>query len=127
MKLKAYKCPAGVWTIGYGHTGKVKEGDLITAETAEKLLLKDVLKFEKGVTKLLKVEVTDNQFNALVSFAFNLGLNNLKNSTLLRMINAGDANIAGPQFLRWVYAGGKKLKGLIRRRKEEKGLFEALS
>ena len=124
LELKAYKCPAGIWTIGYGHTGpEVYEGQTITKDEAEAILNNDLKKFEDGVDKLVTVHLTDNQKAALVSFAFNVGLGNLKNSTLLKMLNQGRYSDAAMQFLRWDKAGGKPLKGLSRRRAAERELF----
>lgn len=122
-ELKAYKCPAGVWTIGYGHTYGVKKGDIITKEQAEHWLNNELEKFTSYLENLLTVEVTENQFAALLSFIYNLGYNNLKNSTLLRKINSGDIT-ASDEFLRWNKAGGVVLKGLIKRREEEKKLYD---
>lgn len=125
-ELKAYKCPAGVWTIGYGHTGKdVTPGLVISATHAERLLLRDVESFEAGVSELVKVELTDNQFSALVSLAFNIGLGRFKNSTLLRKLNQGKYADAAQQFNKWVYAAGVKLGGLVKRRAAERELFES--
>lgn len=121
-KLKAYRCSAGVLTVGYGHTGNVKEGELITQEKAEQYLLDDVERFERGVNALVD-NVNQNQFDALVSFAFNLGIGNLKKSTLLRMIKENEFTEAAEQFLRWNRAGGKVLEGLKRRREAERKLF----
>ena len=123
-KLKAYKCPAGVWTIGYGHTGpEVHEGQTITQQEAEVILENDLKKFIDGVDKLVTVELTSNQLGALVSFAFNVGLGNLKSSTLLKILNQGRYVDAAEQFLRWNKAGGKVLPGLTRRREAERLLF----
>lgn len=125
LKLEAYLCPAGVWTIGYGHTKGVKKGMKITKEKADELLMEDLQKFQKGVEKLvLMVKLTDNQFSALVSFAFNLGLGNLENSTLLKKVNRNpnDETIRN-EFMKWIYAGGKPLEGLKRRRKHEADLY----
>ena len=125
LRLEAYLCPAGVWTIGYGHTKGVKKGMKITKEKADELLMEDLQKFQKGVEKLTsKVELTDNQFSALVSFAFNLGLGNLENSTLLKKVNRNpnDETIRN-EFMKWIYAGGKPLEGLKRRRKHEADLY----
>ena len=124
LKLKAYICPAGVLTIGYGHTKTVKEGHVIDEDMAERLLEQDLLMFEQGVSKLVKVPITHNMFSALVSFAFNLGLGNLKSSTLLKKVNAGDFDGAAKEFGKWVSAGGKKLPGLVKRRDEEALLFK---
>lgn len=124
LELKAYKCPADVLTIGYGHTGSdVKEGQVITQQQAEDLLKKDVEKFEKGVLSLVKVKINENEFSALVSFAYNLGLGNLKQSTLLNSLNKLQRESAANEFLRWNKAGGKVLAGLTRRREAEKALF----
>ena len=121
--LKAYKCPAGIWTIVYGHTLNVKEGQTITKKQAEDLLKQDLRSFVLTVNNLVNVPLNQNQFDALVSFCYNLGPGNLRSSTLLKRINAGDFNGAAEQFDRWVYAGGKKLSGLVKRRAEEKALF----
>lgn len=126
--LKAYTCPAGVLTIGYGHTGKdVTEGLTITEEQAEELLKKDLEKFEKTVEKYVEVEMNQNQFDALVSFTFNLGSGNLAKSTLLKKLNAKDYAGAAEQFLVWnkatVDGVKKELPGLTTRRKKERELF----
>ena len=124
-RLETYICPAGVFTIGYGHTGAdVKSGLKITQEEAETLLKNDLKAFEKGVQRIIKKELTQNQFDALVSFAYNLGLESLRKSTLAKLINQGKIKEASSQFERWVYANGVKLNGLIRRRKAEKNLFD---
>lgn len=129
LELKAYPDPGtggDPWTIGYGHTGpEVKPGLVITSAQAEELLKKDLEKFESGLMKLLTVEVNENQWAALISFAYNCGLENLKSSTLLRLLNAGDAQGAADQFLRWNKANGKILPGLTRRRQAERELFLA--
>lgn len=124
-ELEAYKCPAGIWTVGYGHTdANVTSGTVITQEEADKLFDKDILKFEKAVTRMVKTIINQNQFDALVSFAFNLGSGALLNSTLLKKLNSGDKQGAANEFDRWVYGNNKtKLEGLVRRRKEEKELF----
>ena len=122
-KLKAYKCPADVWTIGYGHTSGVKEGDEITQQEADRLLADDVHSFTAGVQRLVTSDINRNQLGALVSFAYNLGLGNLRHSTLLKLVNAGDFVGAANQFSRWNKAGGKVLTGLTRRREAERQLF----
>ena len=122
-KLKAYLCPAGVWTIGYGHTDGVKEGDEITQQEADRLLANDVHSFSAGVQRLVTSDINRNQLGALTSFAFNVGLGNLRHSTLLRLVNKGDFVGAANQFSRWNKAGGKVLAGLTRRREAEKKLF----
>ena len=124
LRLEAYLCPAGVWTIGYGHTKGVKKGQVITQLEADNLLKEDLSSFEKGVTSLIKSNINQNQFDSLVSFAFNLGLANLKSSTLLKKVNANpnDRTIVD-EFIKWIYAGGKPLEGLKRRRQAEAYLY----
>lgn len=119
FRAEAYKCPAGVWTIGYGHTAGVKKGDKITEAEAEKMLLRDLITYEAFVERL-NVSQKQEKFDALVDFAFNLGCDALERSTLLRKIRAGkpDQEVR-EQFMRWVYAGKKKLPGLVTRRKWE--------
>lgn len=125
LELKAYKDSVGVLTIGWGNTGShVKPGMIISKEQAENLLKQDVSRFERGVSELVKVQLTQNQFDSLVSFSFNLGLANLKSSTLLKKLNASDYSGAANEFLRWNRAGGVVLKGLTRRRQAEKDMFE---
>lgn len=124
LELKAYKDSVRVVTIGYGSTGAhVSMDQTITAQQAEDLLRKDVSRFEEGVTKLVKVPLNQNQFDALVSFSFNLGLGNLGSSTLLKKLNASDYQGAALEFERWNKAGGKILNGLTKRRLAEKELF----
>jgi lysozyme len=124
-KLKAYLCPAGVPTIGYGHTGRdVQMGMTITQDQAEGFLINDLRLFEQGVAGLCPT-CTPNQFSALVSFAYNLGLHNLENSTLRRLHNAGQYAAAQAQFARWDKAGGRVLPGLTRRRAAEAALYGA--
>lgn len=124
LYLKAYRCPAGVPTIGYGHTAGVAVGQTITQQQADDYLRRDVRQFERAVARLVTVPLTQGQFDALVSFAFNLGEGALAQSTLLRLLNAGDYAGAAAQFDRWVYASGKKLSGLVKRRAAERALFE---
>lgn len=127
--LNAYLCPAKVWTIGYGSTqyldGKpVKQGDKITQQQAEELLIDTVNIFAEGVSKLIKVELNDNQFSALVSFAFNLGIGNLQKSALLKKVNENPNNhMIRTEFAKWNRAGGKVLNGLTRRRNAESQLY----
>lgn len=126
-RLEAYLCPAGRWTIGYGHTEDVQKGHKLSQHQADVLLDYDLEKFEDGVTYLLRhAMVTDNQFSALVSFAFNLGITALAKSTLLRKLLKGDAEGAAAEFERFVYAAGHVLPGLQNRRKAERELFERL-
>ena len=121
--LSKDKCPAGVLTIGYGHTNNVRLDDVLTQDEAEKLLDIDIKIKENELNKLIKVPVTQNQYDALISFVFNLGVVNLKNSTLLRLLNQKNYKGAAQQFDRWVYAGNKVLASLVKRRAEEKELF----
>ncbi len=125
MKLKAYKDIVGVLTIGYGHTGAdVHEGQEITKEQAEELLQSDMSIFEKGVEEACSgLSLTDNEFAALVSFSFNLGLGSLKSSTLLKKLKSNDRTGAADEFQRWNKAGGKVVAGLTRRRLAERDLF----
>ena len=122
--LDAYLCPAGVWTIGYGHTKGVKEGDAIEQEAAEAFLIEDLESFEQAVTRLVEVPLTQQQFDALVSWTFNLGAGNLAESTLLRKLNNYQYAEVPEQMMRWVKAGGQVLDGLVRRRAAEAALFQ---
>ena len=124
---RVYICPAGEPTIGWGHV--VLPGERygrITEAEAEALLRRDLGKFEKGVRDLtVGAKLNENQFSALVCFAYNVGLGAFKKSTLRRKVLAGDTAGAAAEFMRWVYGGGRKLRGLVRRRKAERKLFEA--
>lgn len=125
LRLKAYRCPGNVLTIGYGHTGKdVKEGMVITDGQAERLLIDDVKSFEADVNRLVKSKINQNQFDALVSFCFNVGPAKLASSTLLKCVNANpySSNIRY-EFSRWNKAGGQVLKGLEKRRADEADLY----
>lgn len=122
-RLTAYKCPSGVWTIGYGHTKGVKKGMKITKSKAVSYLKQDLLVYENAVNKYVKVPLKQNQFDALVSFTFNCGVGALRTSTLLKKLNKKDYVGASNEFLRWNKSNGKVLNGLTRRRKEEKKLF----
>ncbi|MBJ9516055.1 lysozyme [Citrobacter freundii] len=127
-KLTAYQDSVGVWTIGYGWTqpvdGKsIRAGMTIKQETAERLLKTGLVSYESDVSRLVKVGMTQGQFDALVSFTYNLGARSLSTSTLLRKLNAGDYAGAADEFLRWNKAGGKVLNGLTRRREAERDLF----
>lgn len=124
LRLKAHQDAVGVWTIGYGHTGPdVTPGLVISQAQADALLARDLSRFEAGVTRLAAVPLNQNQFDALVSFSYNLGLGSLQNSTLLRLLNQRDYAGAAAQFPRWNKAGGKVLPGLTRRRAAEQALF----
>lgn len=121
--LTAYRCSANEWTIGYGHTAKVRPGDRITPEEAERLLKEDVEAIAAEVRQCLKAPVTANEFNALVSFAFNVGGPQFAGSTLLRLVNKGDRAAAADEFLRWVNVNGEPEPGLVNRRQAERALF----
>ncbi|MEG2347239.1 MAG: lysozyme [Cetobacterium sp.] len=125
LYLEAYKCPAGVWTIGWGTTKGVTPGMKITKEKAEELLRGDLVKFEAAVERNVKVPINQNMFDSLVSFTYNLGEGNLKSSTLLKKLNAKDYYGTSQEFQRWNKAGGKVLNGLIRRREAERDLFNS--
>tara|TARA_B100000475_G_C14974884_1_gene305627 strand:+ start:20 stop:463 length:444 start_codon:yes stop_codon:yes gene_type:complete len=124
-RLESYRCSANVLTIGYGHTGGVLETDVITQDDADKLLEEDIAKFEKYVDDNVTVELNQSQFDALVAWTFNLGVGNLRQSTMLRKLNEGDYQSVPSEMNRWNKAGGKTLDGLIRRRKAEGLLFES--
>ena len=124
-RLEAYYCSGGVLTIGYGHTGGVKESDTITQEEAEKLLRADVFKFEEYVEDNVMVELDQGQFDALVAWTFNLGPGNLRESTMLKKLNESDYASVPSEMKRWNKAGGKTLDGLIRRRNAEALLFQS--
>jgi len=123
--LTAYLDAVGIWTIGYGHTGpNVHRGLTITQKQAEDVLAQDIRRFELGVINNVKVTLNQNEFDALVSFSFNVGVNALKNSTLLRLLNDNaDRSLVASEFLRWNKGDGKVLEGLTRRRQAEKALF----
>ena len=123
FRAHAYKCPAGVWTIGYGHTQGVKEGDTITEEDALQLLTDELGEFAAKIAPLVRAEVTEGQFVALLSFAYNIGVGNFKRSSVLRNLNNGAITAAADAFLLWNRAGGKVLAGLNRRRRAERKLF----
>ena len=123
-KLAAYQDSVRVWTIGYGHTGDdVAEGLQITQDQAEQLLRRDLEKFQDGVDDAVSGDTSDNQFGAMVSLAFNIGLGHFKASTVLREHNAGNHQTAADAFLLWNKAGGRVLPGLDRRRREERDLY----
>jgi lysozyme len=144
VKLDAYLCPAGYWTIGWGHVvidshgGQVKGASNkpiaraiypggITKDEAEVLLKDDVRKFSTGVENLLSVEISDTRFCALVSFAFNVGIGAFNGSTLLKLLNQGEVHQVPIQLMRWTKAGGKELTGLVVRRKAEADLWNSVN
>lgn len=127
LRLEAYTDQPGVWTIGYGTTRGVIKGMKITKEKAEELLMDDIKYFQNGINKLIKVSLNQNQYDAIVSFVYNVGLGSFKASTMLRMINLKNFLGASDQFTRWVYITilGKKVvsRGLRNRRLKERELF----
>lgn len=130
-RLSAYLCPAGVWTIGYGHTSAagapvVTPSLTITLQEAEDILRCDLVKYEGGVNKFVKVPLTSNQFDALVSFAFNCGLGALAKSTLLKRVNAGEFDRVPAELMKWTKANGRSLPGLVARRRAECALWRGL-
>ena len=123
FRAKAYVCPAGILTIGYGTTSCVRRGQIVSEAQAEALLRADVVKFEKTVKDLVRVALTHAQFDALVSFVYNVGPGNFRSSTLLKKINAGLLNEVPAQMMRWNRGGGRVLAGLTTRRNSEGQLF----
>lgn len=125
LQLKAYKCPAGVWTIGYGSTGShVKAGMTVTKEQADVLLNKDIAPREDKLTRILgRTPTTQNQFDALFLLAYNIGMGAFEKSTLLRLHRNAEYEEAANEFLKWNKAGGKVLNGLSNRRKIERSLY----
>lgn len=124
LRLESYLCPAGIPTVGWGHTKNVKLGQKITREQAERYLADDYLEAESQVANYVKVPLKVNQLDALTSFVFNLGIGNLRSSTLLKKLNKADYDGAAQEFDKWVFSGGKKLAGLVKRRAAERKLFE---
>ena len=131
LRLKAYKCPAAVWTIGYGHTSAagapiVNPDLVITKDEAEEVLARDMEQYEEGVRKYVKVDLTQGQFDALVDFAYNAGVGALQKSTLLKKVNAQKFDEVPAEFMKWTRGGGKELPGLVRRRRAEVKLWRGL-
>ena len=123
-RLSAYQDPRGIWTIGYGHTGpEVVSGLTWTLEQCQTALTKDILRAVSVVNRLVVVSLPQAQFDALVDFTFNDGSGNFENSTLLKLVNAGDTSGADLEFGKWVKSGGVVLSGLVRRRQAEAALF----
>ena len=123
LRLHAYQDSVGVWTIGVGHTRTAKPGMVITEDEAVNLLRGDLADAESAVNRLVMVPLDQGEFDALVSFVFNLGSGNFGKSTLLKKLNHGDRIGASDEFKRWNRAGGKVLSGLTRRRAAERALF----
>lgn len=124
LRLDAYRDPVGIWTVGYGHT-PAQPGQRISHAEAEELLDADLLTAESAVRAQITAPLTQGQFDALVSFTFNLGARRLQDSTLRRLLNGGDYAGAQEEFGRWIHAGGRKLPGLVARREAEAALFGA--
>ncbi len=130
FRATAYRCPAGVWTIGYGHTSSAGEpavtsGMKVTRAEAAQILARDVAAFAEGVERLLTATLSANQFSALVSFAYNVGLGNFRGSSVLKSVNSGDFAAVPRRLALWNRAGGRLLAGLVRRRAAESALFMA--
>ena len=123
FESKAYLCPAGVWTIGYGRTKNVKEGDMVNELQAERDLLEELEEFGEQVLSVVRVSIKQHQFDALASWTYNLGVGNLQSSTLLKKLNSGDKNSVPSEMVRWNKAAGKVLAGLTRRREAEAKLW----
>ncbi len=121
-RLEAYKCPAGITTIGYGHTGDVEMGNRITQHQAEAILEFDLHRFEQGVSDLAP-KANPNQFSAMVCLAFNVGLSAFKKSRLLARHLEGNHRVAALEFGKWIHGGGKILPGLVKRRAAEAALY----
>lgn len=123
LSLKAYLCPANVWTIGYGHTKGVQQGDECTSEEAASWLVEDIEATQKALVKYVNMPMTEGQFIALTSLVFNVGVGNVLKSKLLRKLNAGDIQGAAQEFLDFDLANGRKVTGLTKRSKSESELF----
>lgn len=132
LRLKAYKCPADVWTIGYGHTSAagqpaVKSGMSITEAQANKILAADLGQYEDAINNSVKVDLTQNQFDALVSFVYNVGIGAFQKSTLLKKLNANQYDAVPGELMKWTKGGGKELPGLVRRRRAEAALWRGVN
>ena len=124
FRTHAYKDAVGVWTIGYGHTKGVHENMIISMAQGEQMLLEELKEYENYVDELVKVPLHQHQYDALVSWVYNLGPTNFKSSTLLRKLNEGRYEEVPAEIKRWDKAGGKQLEGLTRRRNAEAEMFE---
>lgn len=128
IRLKPYRCPAGLWTVGVGHligeTLPDSWNRRFTVDEAYALLAQDIARFERGVTRYCTIDLTQHQFDALVSLAFNIGVGAIQRSTLRKKINRGDFEGAAKSILKYNRAGGRVLKGLDLRRKAEVALFQ---
>lgn len=123
LRLQSYQDTGGVWTIGWGHTGTARPNQSISKAEAQRLFESDIAWAEKAVDTRVTVPLNQNQFDALVSFVFNVGESQFKRSTLLRVLNQGDYQEAADQFLRWVYDNGEFIQGLKNRRVHERQFF----
>ena len=123
LKLEAYQDSVGVWTIGYGHTKGVVSGMKVTESQANNLLRTELIEYQNYINEMVNVELSQCQFDALVCWVYNLGPTNLRSSTLLKLLNQGDKFLVPEQIRRWNKAGGKVLKGLVRRREAEALMF----
>lgn len=123
VKLAAYQDGGGVWTIGYGHTRGVKQGQVINHEQADEFLNNDLRQVESCISERVTVALNQNQFDALVSFVFNVGRQAFSDSTLLKKLNEGKYRAAADQFTRWVYDNDQFVQGLYNRRVAERDLF----
>lgn len=124
FRALAYLCPANVWTIGYGRTKNVKDGDITSMPQATRDLEEELIEFSEQVLSVVDVELSQNEFDALTSWTYNLGVGNLQSSTLLKKLNAGDKASVPSEMLRWNKAAGKVLAGLTTRRQAEADLWE---
>jgi lysozyme len=125
LRLRSYRCPAGMWTIGWGHTKGTKQGQSITKEQAETFLRRDILQCEKAISRLVHVPLTQGQFDALTSWIFNLGESAVQSSTLIRLLNQGEMESAALEFSKWVFSSGVVLPGLVARRSAEQTMFSS--
>lgn len=128
LRTTAYKDVAGIWTIGYGHTAaagepKPKAGMKITEKRATEILMSDLGQYEQAVEDAVKVDINDNQFAALVSFTYNVGIGAFKKSTLLKKLNKGDYDSVPTEIMKWTKAGGKRVQGLVNRRRAEGAIW----
>jgi len=124
IELQAYQDSVGVWTIGYGHTKGVKEGDNISLKQAEAMLEEELVEYEGYINNMVELGLEQNQFDALVAWVYNLGPTNLRESTLLKVLNQGLFDEVPFEIKRWNKAGGQVLNGLVRRREAEALLFQ---
>ena len=125
-KLEAYQCSANVWTIGYGHTAGVSEGDVCTQEDADRMLAEDLEEFEGYVREAVDVPLEQHSFDALVAWTYNLGPGSLQSSTMLKRLNESNFDEVPNEMRRWNKSGGQVLDGLVRRREAEALLFQGM-